>query len=122
MAGRWLGDTPGCPDKPFRETRPAVFPVSDNPNARAGSDPDGVASPPGKDSSELRRAGEMLLQRVRAGAVPTDRNAEYAQLGVAKLLLAIAFALDSGQALPYEVVRHAADIARHLLDYPAAPG
>jgi len=96
--------------------------VSVKPDAGVGSDPTGVAGPPGQDSSELRRAGELLLQRVRAGAVPTDRNADYAQLGVAQLLLAIAQAVDRGDALPYEVVRHATDIARHLLDYPAAQG
>jgi len=94
--------------------------VRDNPDAGAGSDPVGVASPLVQDSSELRRAGEMLLQRVRAGAVPTDMNADYAQLGVAQLLLASAQAVDRGHPLPYEVVRHATDIARHLLDYPAA--
>jgi len=47
-------------------------------------------------------------------------NADYAQLGVAQLLLASAQAVDRGHPLPYEVVRHATDIARHLLDYPAA--
>lgn len=73
------------------------------------------------DSDRLRRAASELMRRGSTGVGPTETTVHYRQLELAELLRVIARAVDHGVALPRDLVRHAANLARHILDYPAGP-
>lgn len=116
-------------DRPDDEERDDLygrdsFPASDPPSTWWGESNDtagaGDLIVADDDSDRLRRAASELMRRGRAGVGPAETTVHYRQLEVAELLLVIARALEDGVALPGELVRHAANLARHVLDYPAA--
>lgn len=82
-------------------------------DAAAGADSDG---------DRIHRAADELLQRGRDGTGMTDTTARYRQLELAQLLHTIARAVQAGAPLPHELVRHAANLSRHILNYPPAQG
>lgn len=61
------------------------------------------------------------MRRGRAGEGPTQTTMRYRQLELAELLVVTADAVEGGHPLPREVVRHATNLASHILAYPAAP-
>lgn len=72
-------------------------------------------------SDPLKRASSELMRRCRAGLGPTPATTQYRQVELAELLRATAGALDRGQPLPDDLVRHATNLARHILSYPPVP-
>ena len=98
--------------------------------ARGGYDEPRAATParalteqaagPEQDTDRLNRAADELLRRGRAGLGMTETTPRYRQLELAQLLLAIARGLEAGAELPTDVLRHAANLARHILSYPGA--
>jgi len=74
----------------------------------------------GDDGDSLRRAAEELLRRGRAGIGMTQATARYRQFELAQLLGTVVRAIEGGEALPVELLRHAATLAGHILAYPAA--
>ncbi len=96
------------------------FPASDPPSTWAGSgkwnSPSGV-----RDAHDrLLSAAEELMRRGRDGVGMTATTTLYRQLALAQLLQAIAHAVEAGQELPDELVRHASTLSQHILAYPAA--
>jgi hypothetical protein len=77
---------------------------------------------PDRDPDRLRRSAEELLARGRAGLRMNDATARYRQLELAQLLHSIARALEIDEHVPHEVVRHAANLGRHILGEPSAAG
>lgn len=73
------------------------------------------------DSDRIHRAAEELLQRGRDGTGMTGTTARYRQLELAQLLHTIARAVQADDPLPQELVRHAANLSHHILNYPPAP-
>lgn len=73
------------------------------------------------DSDRIHRAAEELLQRGGNGTGMTDTTARYRQFELAQLLDAIDRAVQADDPLPHELVRHAANLARHIFNYPPAP-
>lgn len=72
------------------------------------------------DTDRIHRAAAELLRSGQAGLGMTETTARYRQLELAQLLHAIAHGVERGNRLPTEVLRHAANLARHILNYPAA--
>lgn len=105
------GPRPATPD-------PAIADAADAAASRQRTD---AAAGPDSDSDRIRRAAEELLQRGRDGTGMTDTTARYRQLELAQLLHAIAHAVEAGEPLPRELLRHAANLARHILSYPPGP-
>lgn len=96
----------------------AVADVADAVASRQRTD---AAAGPDSDSDRIHRAAEELLQRGRAGAGMTETSARYRQLELAQLLHAVAHAVEAGESLPPELLRHAANLSRHILNYPPVP-
>jgi len=101
------------------------FPASDPPSTWWG---ESTAAPRSRgamladdDTGRLRAAAAELMRRGRAGEGPTQTTMRYRQLELAELLVVTADAVEAGHPLPQEVVRHAANLARHILAYPTEP-
>ncbi len=98
-------------------TGPGAAAESPGPAGRAGG---GDLTRVDGDSAMLRRAAHELLRRSQAGLGMTVTTAHYRQFELAELLHTIARSLEVGDVLPSELVRHAANLARHINDYPSA--
>lgn len=77
--------------------------------------------PANDDGDSLRRAADELLIRGRAGLGMTGTTARYRQFELAQLLGAVERAVEIDQTLPPELLRHAANLAQHINNNPAAP-
>jgi len=95
-------------------------PTSDLAEAAAGGELLDDGTGPDRDTDRIRRAAEELLRRGRAGIGMTSTTARYRQFELAQLLLTVVGAVEVGEALPRDVLRHAANLARHINSYPAA--
>ena len=88
--------------------------------ATAGRRPSGADAGAGRESDQLRRAADELAQRGRDGVGMTATTARFRQFELAQLLNSIAQAVEAGEVLPRELLRHAANLAQHILSYPPA--
>lgn len=88
--------------------------------AAAGRRPTGADAGAGRESDQLRRAADELAQRGRDGVGMTAATARFRQFELAQLLNSIAQAMEAGEVLPHELLRHAANLAQHILSYPPA--
>ena len=89
--------------------------------AAAGGRPTEADAGTGRESDQLRRAADELAQRGREGVGMTATTARFRQFELAQLLNSIAQAVEAGEVLPHELLRHAANLAQHILSYPPAP-
>lgn len=87
-------------------------------DAAAGRRPTEADAGAGAESVQLRRAADELAQRGRDGVGMTATTALFRQFELAQLLHSIAHAVEVGEVLPRELLRHAANLARHILSYP----
>lgn len=74
------------------------------------------------DSSRIHRAADALLQQRPDGAGMPEQTARFVELETAQLLHALAQAVDGGVELPSELMRHTANLARHLLSRRGSAG
>ncbi len=88
--------------------------------ATAGRRPTEADAGTGRESDQLRRAADELAQRGRDGVGMTAATARFRQFELAQLLNSIAQAVEAGEVLPHELLRHAANLAQHILNYPPA--
>lgn len=100
------------------------FPASDPPSSWWGQS---TARPDARyrrssESEKICDAAQELLRRCRDGTGPTVAASAYRQLELAKLLSAIGAAVDRDSiSRDSDLVRHAVNLAQHVLNYPAAP-
>ncbi len=72
------------------------------------------------EHDELQGAAQELMRRAREGLEMTATTARYRQFALAQLLQAVACAVEAGEPLPDDIVRHASTLSRHILRYPTA--
>lgn len=73
------------------------------------------------EHQELHLAAQELMRRGQVGLEMTASTARYRQFALAQLLEAIAQAVETGQSLPEDLLRHASTLCGHILRYPTAP-